>query len=334
MNTTLTISVAMCTYNGEAYLREQLDSILAQTVPPDELIVCDDASTDGTVGILCSFKEICSFPVTIIVNKHTVGVCKNFENAIGHCSGDIIILADQDDVWLPFKIESIITAFHNNPLCGYLFSNADLVDEQGKYIGRDLWKSIGFDKRQQTNYTSGDQLGEMLRSCCLVYGMTMAFRAVFKLKLMPIESRLFTACTHDTWISLMLTSMGLYGVAIPCSLIKYRQHEKQLAGGGQPLKLSQLLKKARSSRADIDLALADSLAHIAERLQNEEQQSESVVRARKQLTEKATHLRARVLANSSHGFQRLKIVFLESVSGRYGRYSGSLKSIVKDLISG
>jgi glycosyltransferase involved in cell wall biosynthesis len=334
VKTAVTISIAMCTYNGETFLSEQLESILAQTVLPDELIVCDDASIDATVDVLRTFKEKSPFPVTIIVNKSTAGVCKNFENAIGHCSGDVIVFADQDDIWQPFKIESMIAAFHSNPHCGYVFSNADLVDEQGRYIGRDLWKSIGFDKRQQADYARGDQLHVMLRGCCLIYGTTMAFRGVFKTKLLPIESRLVTACTHDTWISLMLTSMGLNGVAIPRSLIRYRQHEKQLAGGGQPLKLSQLITKARSSRADIDLALADSLAQIAERLQNEEQQSESVVRARKQLTEKALHLRARVRANSSHGFQRLKVVFLESVSGRYGRYSGSLKSIVKDLISG
>ena len=88
----------MCTCNGEVYLREQLDSILAQTLPPNELIVCDDASTDGTLAILESFKETCPFTVTIVANKDRVGVGKNFESAIERCSGDIIFLADQDDI--------------------------------------------------------------------------------------------------------------------------------------------------------------------------------------------------------------------------------------------
>jgi glycosyltransferase involved in cell wall biosynthesis len=78
MNMVVTISVAMCTWNGEVYLREQLESILAQTVLPNELIVCDDVSTDGTVALLESFNKTSSFPVTIIVNKSRVGVCKFF----------------------------------------------------------------------------------------------------------------------------------------------------------------------------------------------------------------------------------------------------------------
>jgi glycosyltransferase involved in cell wall biosynthesis len=154
----LTISVAMCTCNGEVYLREQLESILAQTEPPNELIVCDDASTDGTVALLESFKKASPFPVTIIVNKNRVGVCKNFENAIGHCSGEIIFLADQDDIWLPAKLETVMATFERNPLCGYVFSNAELIDEQGNGIGRDLWTSISFDKRKQARYSAGDQL--------------------------------------------------------------------------------------------------------------------------------------------------------------------------------
>ena len=235
MDTALTISVAMCTCNGEVYLREQLESILAQTMPPNELIVCDDASTDGTVAILESFKKASPFPVTIIVNKSRVGVCKNFENAVGHCSGDIIFLADQDDIWLPAKLETIMAAFASNPLCGYVFSNAELIDEHGNDIGIDLWTCISFDKRQQAKYAGTYQLNVMLKRVTLAYGMTMAVRATFKSKLMPFECRFFHAMTHDGWISMLLTSMGAYGVAVPNTLVKYRQHAKQLASAGKPL---------------------------------------------------------------------------------------------------
>jgi glycosyltransferase involved in cell wall biosynthesis len=333
LKTALTISVAMCTCNGEAYLKQQLDSIRAQSVPPDELIVCDDASTDRTVGILEAFKESCSFPVTIIVNQTRVGVCKNFENAIRHCSGDIIFLADQDDIWLPFKFETIMAAFDSNPDCGYVFSNADLIDEQGNDIGRDLWTSIGFDKKQQGKYAAGDQLSIMLKRFTLVYGMTMAFRAVFRPKLIPFECGFPLATAHDTWISLILSSIGVRGVAIPASLIKYRQHPKQLASAGKPLGFVELVVKARSSTMKLDLQLADALEHFEMRLQELEPESGIALNARRQMNEKATHLRARVRANSSSGLLRFKTVFFESISGRYGRYSRSFKSIVKDLIS-
>lgn len=326
-----TISVAMCTYNGEAFLKEQLESILAQTVSPTEFVVCDDCSTDRTLEILYSFREACDFPVKIIVNTRNFGINKNFENAIAHCTGDIIALADQDDIWKPTKIEEIISAFQANPDCGYVFSNADLVDENGVFLGRDLWQSIRFTPKRYKKYTAGDQLEVMLRGGHFTYGMTMAFRSNFNHILMPIESRLFTACTHDIWISLILSAIGAYGVPIQKSLVMYRQHEKQIAGGGRRFSWIDLLMKIRTHNNETNQALADALESIATRLQYERQNGKHVLHTRKLLADKATHLRARSLANSTQGFQKFKVVFSEMVSGRYGKYSGSYKSILKDL---
>ncbi|HEY1937775.1 MAG TPA: glycosyltransferase family 2 protein [Candidatus Angelobacter sp.] len=333
MNKASKISVAMCTCNGETYLQEQLESILVQTMPPDELIVCDDASTDRTVGILNTFKRQCNFPVTLIVNKNRVGVCKNFENAIAHCSGDIIVLSDQDDIWLPFKIATLMATFESDPRCGYVFSNAALIDERGGYLGRDLWTSLGFDKARQSKYFSGDQLNVMLKCFSFVYGMTMAFRGALKAKLLPFECRFPRVIVHDGWISLMLTAIGSHGIAIPSCLVKYRQHDKQLASAGKPLVFRDLLMKKRSTTIQVNLTLADSLLSLSERLQQLDPLNKHVLRARRQLTEKAMHLRARAHANSSRGYQRFKTVLIEAISGRYGRYSRSFQSVVKDLIS-
>src|SRR4051794_28588047 len=89
----------MCTYNGSTYLHEQLASIAQQSRLPDELVLCDDASTDATVSILAEFAQRASFPVNILVNEHNVGSTRSFERAISQCSGQGIALADQDDVW-------------------------------------------------------------------------------------------------------------------------------------------------------------------------------------------------------------------------------------------
>lgn len=328
-----TISVAMCTYNGEAFLKEQLDSIRAQTFPPSELVICDDCSSDATLEILSAFKENCNFPVVIIANTQNMGVSKNFENAIAHCSGEFIALADQDDIWQSTKNEEIIRAFEKNPNCGYVFSNADLIDEQGQLLGIDLWQSIGFNKIRVEKYGSGDQLEVMLKKGNLVYGMTMAFRSSFKSKLFPIESRSFD-CVHDTWIALMLSASGAYGVAVPKSLVQYRQHEMQVAGAGRPVKFMDFLKRiTTNNRSEENLALADALESISTRLQCEGQKGKQELLAKKLLIGKATHFRARVSANSSHGFERLKIVFGEAKSGRYGQFSKAFKSVLKDLLT-
>lgn len=107
------ISIAMPTYNGEKYLREQLDSIYTQTIAPDEVIVVDDCSTDGTIAILEDFRQ--KYGLKYYVNEKNLGYNKNFERAICLCSGDYIVLSDQDDVWFKDKIEVSYQAIRKFP---------------------------------------------------------------------------------------------------------------------------------------------------------------------------------------------------------------------------
>ncbi len=123
------ISVAMCTFNGAQYLGEQLASLLAQIRLPDELIICDDGSRDNTCDILRAFAGKVPFEIHIHVNETTLGSTKNFEKIISLCSGDIIALSDQDDVWYPQKLSLIEQAFLQNPQMGGVFTNAEIVDQ-------------------------------------------------------------------------------------------------------------------------------------------------------------------------------------------------------------
>src|SRR6188508_3093988 len=140
----MTHSVAMCTCNGERFLAAQLDSIAAQTQPPTELIVCDDASTDRSVEILERFASQTSFPVRIVSNPSQIGVIGNFEQAILLCQGEIISLADQDDVWRADKLATTERALSAAPAAGAMFSNGDLIDASAHSIDRRLWDSVGF----------------------------------------------------------------------------------------------------------------------------------------------------------------------------------------------
>jgi glycosyltransferase involved in cell wall biosynthesis len=119
-----TIGVALCTYNGERYVREQVRSIFAQTRLPDLLLACDDASHDGTVAALEELAAQAPFPVRIVRNSANLGFRRNFEEAISGCDADIIVLADQDDWWCPEKLEKIETAFERDPSAAAVFSDA------------------------------------------------------------------------------------------------------------------------------------------------------------------------------------------------------------------
>src|SRR5262245_21653170 len=139
MSGPLTISIALCTYNGARFLPDQLRSFLQQERLPDEVVVCDDASTDATPELLKQFAQTAPFPVRVHVNELNLGSTRNFDKAIRHCTSDIILLADQDDIWLPEKIRRIEDEFRNSTSVGLVISNADLIDDDSRSLRRDLW---------------------------------------------------------------------------------------------------------------------------------------------------------------------------------------------------
>ena len=114
MTTPLSLSVALASYNGERYIGQQLDSIARQTRLPDELVICDDASTDSTADIVREFARRAPFAVRFLQHQR-MGSTRNFELAIAECRGDIIFLCDQDDVWYPNKIKTIEAVFIDRP---------------------------------------------------------------------------------------------------------------------------------------------------------------------------------------------------------------------------
>ncbi len=218
------ISIAMCTYNGERYIAEQIRSILNQTLKPDEILICDDLSTDNTKNILKDFAS--KYPnIKLIFNEKNLGFVKNFEKAISLCSGEIIFLSDQDDVWEKEKIKKMIDAFRQFPKKSYIFSNADAFNENKK-LNYTLWDSVNFNSEKQRKFNDGYQKEQLLRNS-FIYGSTLAFRANFKKHILPISSEFY----HDNWIVLILSFLdNNAGKFIPESLIKYRVHSSQSIG--------------------------------------------------------------------------------------------------------
>ncbi len=208
------LSVAMCTYNGEKYISEQIISILSQTVLPDELIICDDGSTDNTIAII---KGLNNPRIKLHQNPVNLGPTKNFEQAINLCSGDIIFLADQDDVWLPNKVATIVQAFKSNPEAYMLFTDAYLANEKLEPCGISLWEYSNFD----CNEFSFNML--MLRT--VATGATMALKKEALELIMPFSPFLI----HDDWITLLLTFFNRTAF-INKKLIYYRMHSNQQIG--------------------------------------------------------------------------------------------------------
>src|SRR5712671_5762769 len=214
----LKISVAMCTFNGERFLDAQLESIAAQRRPPDELVICDDVSSDRSVEIAREFAARAPFFTRIEVNYRNLGSTKNFERAITLCQGPIVALADQDDVWYRHKLARIEKAFlqANEPVG--VFSDADLIDDESHDLEMSLWESFLFGHGEQRKFHAGQALDVLVKRP-VVTGATMAFRKEFLDFISPIPAE----TVHDSWISFLLAGCGqLEPISEP--LMQYRRY--------------------------------------------------------------------------------------------------------------
>jgi glycosyltransferase involved in cell wall biosynthesis len=216
------ISVALCTCNGAAHLQAQLDSILQQDLPPFEIVLSDDASTDNTLAIAEAFAQRAPFFVRILRNRERLGSTRNFEQAMRACTGDLIALCDQDDVWYSQKLGTLAETLQD-PAVGAAFSDGDLL-QQDLPIEGSLWKSFGLTGQQLQEFSSGDPIAVMLRGN-KVTGMTLILRRQLLEQVLPISP----LWTHDYWLAWMLI---LYSRLAPClrRLVAYRTHGQQQVG--------------------------------------------------------------------------------------------------------
>lgn len=213
------ISIAMATYNGAKYLEEQLDSILCQTIPVSEIVVCDDCSTDDTWSILCEYAN--KYPnFKIIKNETNLGFVRNFEKAMQLCSGDYIALSDQDDIWLPNHLQVLLNGLGNKALS---VGNAELIDSCGNKLGYKLSYCENLDYIPEDDT---DKAYFIFFYRNPYQGASMLFRRDFLKKALPIPEGVQY---HDTWFSFLAC---FYGGCQPLKEIVtlYRRHDKAVTG--------------------------------------------------------------------------------------------------------
>ena len=184
------ISIAMTTYNGEKYLCEQLDSILAQTFQDFELIICDDCSSDSTWQILEKYAHDNS-KVKIFRNEKNLGFKKNFEKAISLCQGEYIAFSDQDDIWVPEHLSVLLSNIGSYNISG---GNAELVDMYGKSLGKKLNEVDGF----LFFPDSAKFLWRLLLRSDPIQGASMIMPSSFIKGCLPIPENILY---HDAWFA-------------------------------------------------------------------------------------------------------------------------------------
>ncbi len=213
------VSIAMAVYNGEKYIKEQVDSILVQLRKDDELIVSVDKCTDRTVEILESIKGEDS-RLQIFSNPYRLGVVKNFQNAVEHCSGDIIFYSDQDDVWMPDKVEIVRKEFEDKRVAAVIH-DASLTDSNLSVTAPSTFKLRG---GIRTTFW-GNFIRLSYIGCC------MAFRAAYKDVVVPIPT---IHRSHDWWTGCLLACGKTKMVAIEKPLILHRSHDNNATPKKRP----------------------------------------------------------------------------------------------------
>jgi len=275
MENDVKISIAMATFNGGQFIQEQLNSLAKQKKFPDELVVCDDGSTDETLDILTNFSKKSPFVVRIYKNEKRLGHHKNFLKAASLCEGDWIAYCDQDDFWLNKKIETIASIINEFPDSNLVVHVARIVDEELNFVGQKFWPRI---KRLTVR--------EPLTGSCVSFLRNSGHACIFKAQLFKelyqkacCSNRRFPICdtvSHDFWISLLAHTFGKV-IYVPNVLVFHRRHTKSLTRSGSDTRFGYSARTAFGigastyrAQSSICIDYADFLDYLVSKVEQKE----------------------------------------------------------------
>ena len=324
------ISVALCTYNGERYIAEQVRSILGQSFPVSEIVLSDDGSVDATVRVVreavTHFNlDHQSESVELVVLPHVarLGVTKNFQRALESCRYDLIALCDQDDVWHATKIAEQVRQFELRPELLLLHTNARLVDEEGSPLPGSLFESLELTKAMIAAVHSGEAFDVLLRRN-IATGATMMLRHSLLRAAVPLPS----AWIHDEWLAIIAAATGVVD-ASTASRIDYRQHSANQIGVRSPT-LRYKLSRLFESRGERNLELAERAALLLERLQT---LGNCVSQKRVQAARGKCVFEGRRARLPASRWLRVPPVIALALGGGYPKYaSQGVRDAIRDLI--
>ena len=314
-----TCSIALCTYNGAKYLPAQWQSLLDQHQRPDEVVICDDQSTDDTVAMLRQFAANAPFTVRILVNEQRLGYNKNFERVMSQCTGDLIFICDQDDYWFAEKISTMSRHMVDHPTTQLAFCDAWVTDEQLQGRQKRFWEWIRFDSSAKERWQTGESMEVMLDGN-RVMGCATVVRRSFLTTLLPIPDHV-PGYIYDGWLGLVSAACAvIHFIDQPLQL--YRTHQQQQVGVRQeePKERIRLRDRIARHRAKKLAPLKEKQVRLAtiSRLLNERVPANAP--GLSQLNRRLAHFTMRSgLPNGRAG--RLLPVLQNLQHGNYKRYS-------------
>ena len=316
------VSVVVCTYNGEKYLRAQLQSILNQARPADEIIISDDGSTDSTLQIVAEFSSSDGGPQPTVWSVETrtkpLGVSGNFASALRKAHGEFIALADQDDVWESDRLEKGLAHLRDGALL--VHSDATLIDASGRPTGT-LMSALRLSSSERTNLLGGRAMTALLRRN-VVTGATTMIRSSLLEQALPIPE----GWVHDEWLALVAAVQG--GVVFHQDpLIRYRQHGNNEIGASKA-DYDEATRRLREKRSEFFARKLRRNDGIAALLDNKPVWLDSV--AHSLLAAKVEFDQWRSALPSSR-VRRVAPVLGRWLTGHYGHYARGYLDVIRDI---
>lgn len=313
----------MCTYNGERFVVDQVRSILDQSIKVDEIIVSDDASSDATLDrvrqVFADFSG--QAPELKTLTGERLGIVRNFSRAIAACTGDIIFLCDQDDVWLPNKVETIVSVFEKQPEALLVCSDARLVDDELHDLGKSQFQMVRMTEGFRRSL-EGDSEFEILLRRNVVTGATAAFRRELLDSALPFVD----GWLHDEWLAILAAARGGLRV-ISTPLVLYRQHGANQCGM-QPEPLANQL--AQASSRTLETSGCKRIRHLIERVGIVTKSSND--QRMKHLGLALAFEQQRRQLPSSRIARFVSVGFM-AITGKYWRYADGMRSAAKDMLA-
>ncbi|MDR2852455.1 MAG: glycosyltransferase family 2 protein [Burkholderiaceae bacterium] len=327
-----TLSVALCTYNGARFIREQIRSIALQTLPPQEIVLSDDASRDDCVAVARTALQECLaqrpglvLPLRVLQNTAPLRVTKNFEQAVRECTGDLIALSDQDDVWPPQRLARMAACFAQRGDLTLLHTDARLVDRQGAPLGGSLFHALEVTRSERERIHAGAAFEVFLRRN-LVTGAATVFRRSLLAAALPFPAE----WVHDEWLGIIAAAVGRVDM-LEEPLLDYRQHGGNQIGA-QRDSLMGKVRKALASRGTTHIERADKAQQLLERLERLERLGPDQIAAGllEKVRVKLDHQRFRAALPASR-WARCVPVLREAMTGRYDQFGRGFRGVVRDL---
>ena len=315
------VTVCLCTYNGAPYLTEQLASLASQRWLPDEVVISDDGSRDGTLDLLERWAALAPTPVLIERRADRVGHVANLESALRRASSDIVFICDQDDRWSPEKVQRLALALEDAPAVAGAFCDSALIDEASDPVAGSLWQTLRFGGAEQAAVASGRGLEVLLRRN-VVAGHALALRRDRLDLLLP-----FPEIDHaDWWLALgLLLDGGL--VPLNEQLVDYRLHSGNTVGlRSRTSVVWRIASTSPIARSKRDVALLEELVNRFDSLRPDSLNDEdrALVRA------KVAHALTRGSLSPGR-LSRVVPVVRALASGDYRRFSIGWRSALIDL---